>query len=54
MLRLMADGLPDKEIADALFVARATASKHVAAVLSKLGVDSRAAAVAIALRHQLV
>ncbi len=54
VLRLMADGLADKEIANALFVARATASKHVAAILSKLGVDSRTAAVAIALRHELV
>ncbi len=50
----MAAGLPDRETADALFVARATASKHVAAVLSKLGADSRTAAVAIAFRHELV
>lgn len=54
VLRLMADGLTDKEIADALFLARATASKHVAAVLVNLGVDSRSAAVAVALRQDLV
>ncbi len=54
VLRLLADGVTDREIADAIFVARATASKHVAAVIAKLGVESRTAAVAFALRHRLV
>jgi non-specific serine/threonine protein kinase len=54
VLRLLAEGQSDKEIADALFVSRPTASKHVAAILDKLGVTSRAAAVAIALRHDIV
>jgi DNA-binding CsgD family transcriptional regulator/tetratricopeptide (TPR) repeat protein len=54
VLRLLAEGMADKEIAGSLFVARATASKHVAAILEKLGVESRTAAVAVALRHDLV
>jgi DNA-binding NarL/FixJ family response regulator len=49
----MALGRTDKEIADALFISRATASKHVAGILAKLQVDSRTAAVAIAIRHGL-
>ena len=51
VLRLLADGRSDKDIAAALFVSRPTASKHVAAIISKLGVESRTAAVALALRH---
>jgi non-specific serine/threonine protein kinase len=54
VLRLMAEGRSDKEIADALFVARSTASKHVAAVIAKLGADSRTAAVSAAHRQRLV
>jgi non-specific serine/threonine protein kinase len=54
VLRLLTDGRTDKEIASTLFVARATASHHVAAILAKLGVDSRTAAAAVALRHELV
>ena len=54
VLRLLADGQADKAIADALFVARPTASKHVAAIIAKLGVESRTAAVAQAIRLGLV
>jgi DNA-binding CsgD family transcriptional regulator len=43
-------GRTDREIADALFIARRTASKHVEAILSKFGVHSRGAAVAEARR----
>ena len=53
VLRLIADGLTDREIGDALFVSRRTATSHVASILTKLGVPSRAAAVAYAIRHQL-
>jgi len=53
VLRLLVDGQTDKAIAEALFISRATASNHVAAILDRLGVDSRTAAVAIALRHGL-
>lgn len=50
VLRLMADGQSDQDIADSLFISKRTASSHVAAVMSKLGVESRTAAVALAIR----
>jgi predicted ATPase/DNA-binding CsgD family transcriptional regulator len=50
VLRLMADGQTDQEIADALFISKRTASSHVAAIIGKLGVESRTAAVAMAIR----
>ncbi len=51
VLRLVADGRSDKEIADALFVTRRSASKYVSAVLGKLGVVSRTAAAALVVRE---
>ena len=54
VLRLVAAGRSDKDIADALFVNARTASRHVSAILAKLGVESRAAAVAIAFRQDLI
>jgi non-specific serine/threonine protein kinase len=54
VLRLVAAGRSDREIADALFVSRRTASKHVAAILAKLGVPTRAAAATQAVRLGLV
>jgi predicted ATPase/DNA-binding CsgD family transcriptional regulator/DNA-binding XRE family transcriptional regulator len=44
VLRLLVDGCTDREIADQLFISRRTASKHVEAILAKLGVPSRRAA----------
>jgi DNA-binding CsgD family transcriptional regulator/tetratricopeptide (TPR) repeat protein len=46
VLHLLCQGNSDREIAEALFVSRATASKHVAAILAKLDVQSRTAAAA--------
>jgi non-specific serine/threonine protein kinase len=54
VLRLIVQGLTDREIADTLFIARRTASKHVESILSKLEVSSRGAAAAAALRLGLV
>jgi predicted ATPase/DNA-binding CsgD family transcriptional regulator len=54
VLRLLAQGHSDQEIADALFVSRRTASTHVANILNKLGLDSRVAAATHAVRHGLV
>jgi excisionase family DNA binding protein len=54
VLRLLVDGLSDKEIAAALGISRHTASNHVTAIREKLGVPSRAAVVAIAIRDELV
>ena len=48
MLRFVAEGRADKEIAAALAISRHTASKHVAAVRAKLAAPSRTAAVAAA------
>jgi predicted ATPase/DNA-binding CsgD family transcriptional regulator len=44
ILRLVAQGLTDQEIAAALFLSRKTVSNHVATILGKLGVKTRTAA----------
>jgi predicted ATPase/DNA-binding CsgD family transcriptional regulator len=54
VLRLVAEGRTDREIAEALFVSPRTVGKHVAAILAKCGVPSRAAAATHAVRHGLV
>jgi DNA-binding CsgD family transcriptional regulator len=48
VLRLVAAGRTDREIADALFVSRHTISNHIRHILDKLDVANRAAAVAAA------
>ena len=53
VLRLVAAGLQDRQIAETLFIAPRTASFHVANLLAKLGVDSRSAAAAYAVRNGL-
>jgi predicted ATPase/DNA-binding NarL/FixJ family response regulator len=53
VLRLLADGLTNQEIADAIFVSRRTVATHVDHILTKLDVRSRTAAVAYAIRHGL-
>jgi non-specific serine/threonine protein kinase len=54
VLRLLADGKSNQEIAAALFISPHTAAHHVGSILNKLGLDSRAAAAAYAVRHDLV
>ncbi len=54
VLELMANGCSNLEIADGLGITRGTAKAHVHAILQKLGVKSRAAAVVLALRRGLV
>jgi non-specific serine/threonine protein kinase len=54
VLRQVVAGKSDREIAETLFISRRTAEGHVAGILAKLGVRSRAAAVAAALREGIV
>jgi len=53
VLRLVAQGLSNPEIAERLVVSEHTAHRHLANLLGKLGVSSRAAAAAWAARHDL-
>lgn len=54
VLRLVAQGLSDKEVAVALTLSEHTVHRHVANILSKLDLPSRAAAVAFATREALI
>lgn len=54
VLALLADGRSNQEIAEALFISPRTVEVHVTNILAKLGVASRAAAAAYAVRHHLV
>jgi non-specific serine/threonine protein kinase len=54
VLRLLVEGRTDRQIAEALFISPRTAQGHVARIFGKLGVGTRAAAVAVALRAGLV
>jgi predicted ATPase/DNA-binding CsgD family transcriptional regulator len=53
VLRMMASGKSNQEIADALFVSLGTVKVHVTHILAKLGVKSRSAATDYAHRHDL-
>ena len=50
VLCLVADGKTDREIAAELSIRYRTVTSHVTSILNKLGVDSRAAAAATAVR----
>ncbi len=54
VLRLLADGLANKEIAGKLNISDHTAKFHVAAILEKLNAASRAEAVAIGMRTGMI
>jgi LuxR family maltose regulon positive regulatory protein len=54
VLRLVAEGLSDDQIAERLVVSRHTVHRHVANIRTKLRVSSRAAAVAAAARRGLL
>ncbi len=54
VLALIVDGLSNPEIADKLFITRATAKAHVHSILQKLYVDDRTQAAVTAMREGLV
>jgi two-component system, NarL family, response regulator YdfI len=54
VLRLLASGLGNKEIAAKLKISEHTAKFHVASILGKLGAASRAEAVSIGMRNGLI
>jgi LuxR family transcriptional regulator, maltose regulon positive regulatory protein len=54
VLRLVAQGLSDKEIATRLVLSRHTVHRHIHSILTKLDLPSRAAAAAYAARHGLL
>jgi two-component system response regulator DevR len=51
VLRLVAESLTNKEIARRLFATENTVKTYVTSLFKKLGVDSRAQAVAVAAHH---
>jgi DNA-binding NarL/FixJ family response regulator len=53
VLRLMAQGSNNTEIADALFVSERTVKSHVGSIFTKLGARDRAAAIVLAFRAGL-
>jgi DNA-binding NarL/FixJ family response regulator len=54
VLRLLVDGFAQDEIASSLFISPKTVATHVQRILGKLGVRTRAQAVALAFRERLV
>jgi DNA-binding CsgD family transcriptional regulator len=53
VLRLVADGLTNVQVAERLFLSPHTINSHLTAIYSKLGVPSRSAAIRFALEHDL-
>jgi NarL family two-component system response regulator LiaR len=54
VLALLVEGLNNREIAEKLFVSRATAKAHVSHIFDKMGVSNRAEAITLALREQII
>ena len=54
ILELLARGLANKELARRLLVSEATVKSHLAHIYGKLGVDTRAAAVAVAIQRRII
>src|SRR5581483_7427507 len=54
VLRVLARGLSNREIADALVLSPRTVQHHLASVYGKIGVHSRAGAAVFAIEHGLV
>lgn len=54
VLRLVAQGLPDVQVAEQLVISPRTLNSHLTSIYSKLGVDTRTAATRYAVEHHLV
>jgi NarL family two-component system response regulator LiaR len=54
VLALLVKGMSNPEIAAQLFISRSTVKVHISNILSKLGVSSRAEAIALAINQKLV
>jgi DNA-binding NarL/FixJ family response regulator len=54
VLRLIAAGRSDREIAEELFISARTVTTHVSHIFNKLALNNRAEAAAFAVRHDLV
>ena len=54
VLRIIATGQSNREIADPLFLSEKTVARHVSNIFTKLDVSSRSAATAFALSNRLI
>jgi DNA-binding NarL/FixJ family response regulator len=54
ILKLLADGMSNADVADKLFISQETVKSHVRHILTKLEADTRTHAVAIALREAII
>jgi DNA-binding NarL/FixJ family response regulator len=54
VLRLLAQGRTNREIADALVITEKTAGHHVEHIYAKAGVSTRVGAAIFAMRHDLL
>jgi len=54
VLHLVAQGFPNKQIAQELIVAESTVRYHLTSIFNKLGVDTRTHAVAVAAQRGLI
>jgi DNA-binding NarL/FixJ family response regulator len=54
ILKLMARGATNTEIAETLYVAEATVKTHIGSIFAKLGVRDRAAAIVFAYDHGVI
>lgn len=52
LLSLLIEGLSNKELSQRLFISEATVKTHLAHIYAKLGVETRAAAIATAIRRE--
>ncbi len=54
VLRLVAEGLTDAQVAEKLFISLRTVNAHLRSIYAKLGVSSRSAATRYAVENELI